>query len=266
MSVNVIEFLLLVLIVFGKFILPPALIISFVMHAGWLWRKIRPMFRWLSLFVMAILPIILYAQDSPVDSYIPCAKATEHMTVPIHTTALTDYDVAPLEFLFSEKGADIYSATSYRRPYLLQWIRENGITVIIILQDETMRQKLIEGLRKQTRSFRAGFPQHLENVKYFTINFFGPDQGFVRDVEFFQPKPCVTHSEERLAEILWMHYSDFQVWAMPGLHASKNEPNWVTGDYSPYLGESARNNPLYVKMHNMMSAKINEYMGKHPKK
>ncbi len=193
-----------------------------------------------------------------------CKAATQHVTVPPNTTALTDYDVAPLEFLFSEKGTDIYSATSYRRPYPLQWIGENGITVIFILQDETMRQKLIEGLRKQTRPFRAGFPQHPENVKYFMVNFFGPGQEFVRDVEFFEPKSCVTSAEEHLAGILWMHYSDFQVWAMPGLHASKNEPNWVTGDYSPYLGESARNNPLYVKIHNMMADKIKEYIARNP--
>lgn len=180
-------------------------------------------------------------------------------------TAATDYDVAPLEFLFLDQGVEVYSATSFRRPYPLQWIRENGATAIAFYQDESARQRVIESLRKVgSLPSRVGFPQHLENIKYAMINFFGPSASFVRDVEYFEPKPCVTPSEEKAAGRLWMHYSDFQVWNMPGLHASKNGPNWVTGFYSPYLIADAKSDPMYVRIHNMMADKVKEYMTQHP--
>ena len=103
-----------------------------------------------------------------------CKAATQHVTFPLNATALTDYDVAPLEFLFSDHGVDVYSATSYRRSYPLEWIRENGVTAIIVYQDETVRQKQIESLRKSgSLPYRVGFPQHFENIKYSMINFFG---------------------------------------------------------------------------------------------
>jgi hypothetical protein len=189
------------------------------------------------------------------------------VTIHPNTAALTDYDVAPLEFLFSDRGVDVYSATSYRRPYPLPWVRDNGVTVIIVYQDEVARQKQIESLRKSNSlPSRAGFPQHRENMKYSMINFFGPSASFVRDLEYFEPKPCVSSSEENLAGRLWMHYSDFQVWAMPGLHASKDGPNWITGFYSPDLIVSAKDNPMYVMIHNMMADKVKEYIdrNKHP--
>jgi hypothetical protein len=171
-----------------------------------------------------------------------------------------DYDIAPLEFLFSEDGQDVYSATSYRRPDPLQWIRDYGATAIIVYEDESMRQKHIESLRNSgSLPSRVGFPQHLENIKYSMVNFFGPSASFVRDLEYFEPKACVSSSEEKLAG-LWMHYSDFQVWAMPGLHGSRNEPNWVTGFYSPHRIVSAKDNPMYVKIHNMVADKVKQYI------
>jgi hypothetical protein len=194
-----------------------------------------------------------------------CKVATQRATVPENATAVTDYDVAPLEFLFSDHGRDVYSATSYRRPYPLKWISENGITAIIFYQDEVARQKQIESLRKsKSLPSRLGFPQHLENIKYAMVNFFGPSGSFVRDLEYFEPKSCVSSSEEKEAGLLWMHYSDFEVWALPGLHASKNGPNWITGFYSPYLIVSAKDNPNYVKIHNMMADKVKEYLTQNP--
>jgi hypothetical protein len=189
----------------------------------------------------------------------PCGAAVQRMSLP--TIALTDYDTAPLELLFSESGQDIYSATSYQRPDPLQWIHDHGTTVVIVYQDASVRQRQIESLRKSgSLLLRVGFPQHLENIKYSAINFFGLSASFVRDIEYFEPKTCVTSSEEKMAELMWMHYSDFQTWASPGLHASKNEPNWVTGFYSPYLVVSAKENPMYIKIHNVMSDKVKSYM------
>jgi len=191
----------------------------------------------------------------------PCKIAMQRAAIPPGMTVVTDYDVAPLELLFTDHGADVYSATSYRRPDPLQWIRDNGVTAIIVYQDEDARQRQIESLRKSgSLPSRIGFPQHVENIKYAMINFFGPSASFVRDIEYFEPKPCVSASEETEARQLWMTYSDTRAWAMPGLHASKNGPNWVTGFYSPYLIANARDNPVYVKVHNIMVQKVKEYM------
>ena len=210
--------------------------------------------------ILVYCGLLSSAQQSEV-----CKLATERSSVPKSAVATSDYDVAPMEFLFSDDGVDVYFATSYRRSYPLQWIKENGATAIVIYQNETVRQRVIQRLRKAGGlPSRVGFPQHLENIKYSMINFFGPSGEFVRDVEYFEPKPCVTHSEEQLAGQLWMDYSDFQLWAMPGLHASKDGPNWVTGFYSPYLIASAKSNPLYVKIHNAMVEKVSAYLSQNP--
>ena len=203
--------------------------------------------------------------QAPTEALGACAAVTQRASFPEGMIATTDYDSAPLEFLFSDQGVDVYSATSYRRPYALQWISDHGLTAIILYQDEDARQRQIDRLRKsESLPSRFGFPQHLENTKYAMVSFFGPGASFVRDLEYFEPKPCVSPDEEKLAGQLWMHYSDFQVWAMPGLHASKRGPNWVTGFESPYLIVSAKGNPIYVKIHNMMTAKVQEYMSKNP--
>lgn len=191
--------------------------------------------------------------------------ATRRAAVPESATALTDYDVAPLEFLFSKSGVDVYSATSYRRSDPLQWIQENGLTAIIVYQDEVARQRQIESLRQSgSVPARVGFPQHLENIKYAMVNFFGPSASFVRDLEYFEPKPCVSSSEESLAGLLWMQYADFEIWRMPGLHAAKNGPNRVTGFYTPGLVVDAKGNPMYVKIHNMVADKLRAYLSQHP--
>ena len=204
---------------------------------------------------------LAYAQTPEV-----CEIAMERTNISVGAVATTDYDTAPLEFLFSDHGADVYSATSYRRSYPLKWISENGATAIIVYQDEAARQRQIELLRKTADSLpaRVGIQQHLENLKYAMVNFFGPSAAFVRDIEYFEPKPCVSPSEGKQAEALWMSYSDLQIWALPGLHASKSGPNWITGFFSPYLIVSAKDNPIYMKIHNMMAEKVKEYLAKNP--
>lgn len=63
-----------------------------------------------------------------------------------------------------------------------------------------------------------------------------------------------------MATLLWMSYSDLQAWATPGLHGSKNGPNWVTWFYSPYLIVSAKDNPVYVRIHDVMVDKVKNFM------
>lgn len=208
------------------------------------------------LLVLACFSAVAFAQIPDV-----CKSATEPTIIPKGATALTDYDVAPLELLFSQDGIDVYSATSYRRSDPLGWIRENGVTAILVYQDEAARQRQIDHLRNSNSiPARVGFPQHIENIKYAMVNFFGPASSFVRDLEYFEPKPCVSSSEESLAGLLWMRNEDFEIWRMPGLHAAKSGPNWVTGFYSPALIVNAKDNPIYEKIHNIMMDKLRAYL------
>jgi hypothetical protein len=220
-------------------------------------EKMRGLIRFL--FTIALFPLMAFAQASDT-----CKSAVGRAIIPKGATALTDYDVAPLEYLFSEDGVDFYSATSYRRSDPVQWIRENGLTAIIVYQDETTRLKQIEHLRESNSlAARIGFPQRLNNLKYAMINFFGPGSRFVRDLEYFEPKPCVTSSDESLAGELWMRYEDFEIWRMPGLHAAKNGPNWLTGFYTPALIADATRNPTYARIHNVMADKLRIYLSAH---
>jgi hypothetical protein len=156
---------------------------------------------------------------------------------------------------------DFYSATSYRRDDPLKWIQTYGLTIVIVYQDELVRQKQIESLRKSgSLPSRIGFPQHVENIKYSVINFYGPTAGFVHSIDYFEPRSCVSAEEEADAKTNLLDYWGVQVWKMRGLHGSKLEPNWVTGFESPGYIISAKENSSYVKMHNVMVEKVKKYL------
>ena len=201
-----------------------------------------------------------YGQETGV-----CKVATEPSPQLQGLTALTDYDVAPMELLFSDQGVNVYSATSYRRPHPMQWISENGLTVILVFETETARQKEIAHLQgNSSLPARIGFPQHIENLKYAMLNLFGPSEGFVRDLEFFQPKQCVTAEQVNLAVMLWLDYSDRTVWDMPGLHATTTGPNWITGFSAQGFLLPAGQNPFYLRIRSAMLRKVQSYVAAHP--
>src|SRR5260370_38160923 len=74
----------------------------------------------------------------------------------------------PLVFLFSQDGVDVYSATDFKA---MQVFQKSGIsfadafTVILVYQDEQIRQWKIEALRK-TYPYAP-----LENLKFATWRF-----------------------------------------------------------------------------------------------
>jgi hypothetical protein len=77
-------------------------------------------------------------------------------------------DQPPIAFLFSQDGVDVYSATDFKAMRELQRGGipfANAFTVILVYQDERIRQKKIESLQKVYPAAR------LENLKFATWRF-----------------------------------------------------------------------------------------------
>jgi len=99
-----------------------------------------------------------------------CRADVRHLKLP--GRALIDEVVGlsqpPVVFLFSQDGVDVYSATDFdaMREFLRGGIPfANAFTVILVYQDERIRQQKIESLRKVCRYAL------LENLKFATWRF-----------------------------------------------------------------------------------------------
>ena len=102
----------------------------------------------------------------------------------------------PLVFLFSQDGVDVYSATDLKAMKVFQQAGmplANAFTVILVYQDERIRQQKIESLRRE-------YPDApLENLKFATWRFeltpFWADNVLTRKwlvsgIAYFKPVSC----------------------------------------------------------------------------
>jgi hypothetical protein len=102
-----------------------------------------------------------------------CAADVRHLKLPEH--ALIDdvlgLEQPPLVFLFSQDGVDVYSATHFKAMQVFQksgMQLANAFTVILVYQDEQVRQEKIEYVRK---SFPYANLKNLDNLKFATFRF-----------------------------------------------------------------------------------------------
>ncbi len=104
----------------------------------------------------------------------------------------------PLAFLFSQDGIDVYSATDFKAMQLFQRTGmsfANAFTVILVYQDQQIRQKKVESLLKQNPY--APF----EDLKFATWRFeLTPvwannvlvRKWLVAGIAYFKPSSCVS--------------------------------------------------------------------------
>jgi hypothetical protein len=118
-----------------------------------------------SLLILTFLSFPATAQTTD-----DCRADVRHLKLPEH--ALIDDVVGlnqpPLAFLFSQDGVDVYSATHFKAMQIFQKSEmppANAFTVILVYQDEQIRQQKIESLRKVYPDAR------LENLKFATWRF-----------------------------------------------------------------------------------------------
>lgn len=99
-----------------------------------------------------------------------CREDVQHLKLPEHAFIddVLGLDQPPLVFLFSQDGVDVYSATDFKAMQTFQrsgMPLANAFTVILVYQDEQVRQKKIVSLRKENPYY------HLENLKFATWRF-----------------------------------------------------------------------------------------------
>lgn len=128
-----------------------------------------------------------------------CRADLKHLKLP--EKAMIDDELipltsTPLRFLFSKDGVDAYSATNFEVMKALRRIGQampNAFTVILVYQDESVRRRKIESLRRWPGGSR------LENLKFSTWRF-EPTPVWVEDVlmrqwlitgmAYFKPVNC----------------------------------------------------------------------------
>jgi len=118
-----------------------------------------------SLLILTLLSFPATAQTTDT-----CRADVRHLKLPEHGLIddVLGLNQPPLVFLFSQDGVDVYSATDFKA---MQVFQKSGIsfadafTVILVYQDEQIRQWKIEALRK-TYPYAP-----LENLKFATWRF-----------------------------------------------------------------------------------------------
>jgi hypothetical protein len=152
----------------------------------------RKMLESLLIFVVLAFPAV--AQKTGND----CRNDMKHLKLPEHAFIddVLGLNQPPLAFLFSQDGVDVYSATDFKAMQLFQRTGmsfANAFTVILVYQDEQIRQKKVESLLKQNPY--APF----ENLKFATwrfeltpvwVNNVLMRKWLVSGIAFFKPVSC----------------------------------------------------------------------------
>jgi hypothetical protein len=100
-----------------------------------------------------------------------CQEDVKHMNPPKRASIdeVLGLSGPPLELFFSRNGIDVYSATDF---YAIRELRRGGlsdsnaVTVLLIYQDEEIRQRTIESLKDQPVS-----KERLKSLKFSTWRF-----------------------------------------------------------------------------------------------
>ena len=95
------------------------------------------------LFLLGCSPVFGFAQNSK-----QCVADLQHLTLPAYAQIQygDDNGETPLVYLFSEDGDDIYSAIPSNARNYVEHLYSNGISFIVVYQDERARQEAIHNL------------------------------------------------------------------------------------------------------------------------
>src|ERR1700691_4769358 len=94
-----------------------------------------------ALLVLACLCLPATAQTTDT-----CRAELRHLTLPSTAKANDGNGETPLDFLFTDHGADIYAAIPSSEPNYMTWIVNHGMRLIIVYQDEQARQQAMHNL------------------------------------------------------------------------------------------------------------------------
>lgn len=192
-----------------------------------------------SLLVLACFCVSVSAQTPQTSD--ACRAELWHMTVPAYAQ-ITGYDLTPLEFVFSQDGVDVYVAMPSSRSHYVNWIGQHGIRVIVVYQDELLRQEVIKWLLDPPNIQVVSLPHPIpiDNLKFAVAHYtpVGIRDGqehtekdellagdwAVEDVHYYAPQACVD-----FPQLDFCNEDNGSVvrCVLPGLHASLWSDNWV---------------------------------------
>jgi len=184
-----------------------------------------------------------------------CREQLRHLTLPSSAQIDDGNGETPVEFLFSDHGADIYSAIPANEPNGVVWFISNGIRVIVVYQDEQARQQAIRNLSQPgvVADVVAGSSRHgsLDKVKFAVVHLGvgssrdKPDEAYIREhhseqesylhelltsgwhiegIKYFEPPSC----EASKTTLCTKPSGQLVPCVLPGLPANSGEPNWIT--------------------------------------
>jgi hypothetical protein len=166
-----------------------------------------------------------------------CRADVRHLKLPEHAFIddVLGLEQPPLVFLFSQDGVDVYSATDFKAMRVFHKSGmpfANAFTVILVYQDERVRQQKIESLRKAYPS------DTLDDLKFATWRFeltpLWVDNVLMRKwlvsgMAYFKPVSC-----EPLESRLPASSQGY-------LEAARGGHNWIVGRMPPItIPESQR--------------------------
>lgn len=135
-----------------------------------------------------------------------CRAQLRHYTVPEYGVAFSTVAPPwrvklPSRLLFSQDGIEVYAATfPDGRDRFLDSVSETGVAVLIVYQDEALRQGMIEELRVKHALPPPGMGALVDNLKYAKIHFMpdsvAPGKPFaekwhISQLEYDQPQQCM---------------------------------------------------------------------------
>ncbi|MHB8653964.1 MAG: hypothetical protein ACYDA9_08810 [Terriglobia bacterium] len=184
-----------------------------------------------------VLPFFVFPASAQITD--ACRADLKHLKLPEH--AITDevlgLEQPPVVFAFAQDGVDVYSATDFTAMQVLKKLGQplaNAFTVILVYQDDRVRQRKIESLRKEVRTldwFTRGYPYApLENLKFATWRFeltpvWVDDvltrQWLVAGMAYFEPVSCEAADERMPAS------------SRGYLEATMNGHNFIFGQMPP---------------------------------
>ncbi len=236
-----------------------------------------------ALLVLACLCLPASAQTTDA-----CRAELRHLTLPSTAQVNDGNGETPLEFLFTDHGADIYAAIPSREPNYMSWIVNNGMRFIVVYQDDQARQQAIHNLIQPNvvADIMAGSSPHgtLDNLKFAVVHLgLGASASHEKDVpfpgehsaqeklyhdlttgsggwhiegiEYYEPQSCATPKLEFCTKVS----GQIVPCVLPGLHANPAEPNWITdlnvnGRLEPY------GDPQFVRIVEAMRGKLKDFI------
>lgn len=174
--------------------------------------------------------LLLACWCSPASPQTPegCRAQLRHLTVPEYrqaysTVAPEGHAKLPRRLLFSENGIEVYADTfPDGRDLFLNQVSESGVQVLLVYQDEAVRQAMIKQLREKDALPPPGMGALVDNLKYAKIHFMPdalmPGKPFaekwhIAHLEYDQPMECMNVFQNDVHPSLGDAY-DHSVWAI----------------------------------------------------